>query len=107
MKIRKTVHDSHANLVLQGDFETDDASALLQAIEGLREEGVNRIAVSLRMVKYINSTALGSLVRARELMRLEGGDIVIVKPSAMTREIISKMGLDAVIPMIRCMVTLR
>ena len=99
MKIKKALHDTHASLELKGDFETDDAELLLKAVDDLRAKGVTRIAASLRMVKYLNSTALGTMVQARKLLRRESGDFVIVKPSPISREVISKMGLDSVLRM--------
>ncbi len=99
MKIEEALHDTHASLELKGDFETDDAELFLKAVDDLRAKGVTRIAASLRMVKYLNSTALGTMVQARKLLRRESGDFVIVKPSPISREVISKMGLDSVLRM--------
>ncbi len=53
--------------------------------------------VSFRYVKYINSTALGAVVRARSTCKEAGGDLIIVQPSKLSREIITKMGLEGVL----------
>ena len=99
MKIETTKSSSLTSLVLRGDFETDAAATFLDKIGELTAEVPPRVAVSFRYVKYLNSTALGSIVRARQLCRDLGGDLVIVRPSRLTHDIITKMGLDSVLPM--------
>ncbi|MEO6597973.1 MAG: STAS domain-containing protein [Planctomycetota bacterium] len=99
MKIETTTSPSHTTLVLRGDFETDAADRFLGAVGELQAAGSNRLMVSFRYVKYINSTALGAVVRARANCRANGGNLVIVRPSRLTHDIITKMGLDSVLPL--------
>ena len=84
-------------MVLRGDFETDAADSFLASVEDLLDAGTARIALCLRYVKYINSTALGAIVRARTKCVQAAGDLVITRPSRLCYEIINKMGLDNVL----------
>jgi anti-anti-sigma factor len=98
MKIETTAHDSHTTIVLRGEFDTEASGAFLAKVEDLVAGDQAHIMVSFRYVKYINSTALGAIVRARSDCRGRGGDLVVIQPSRLTRDIISKMGLDSVLP---------
>ena len=41
--------------------------------ETLVERGVNHLILDLRLVKFINSTALGAVIKAHKRCRAEGG----------------------------------
>lgn len=99
MKIETTTFDDHSLIVLKGDFQTDEVKQLLAAIKQLREAGEARFALSLRFVKYVNSTALGSLLKLRKALNDHEGDVVIVRPSPVTREVIEGLGLEELLPM--------
>lgn len=99
MKIETSTSPSHSVLTLRGEFDTDAAGSFLGTVGELEAAGTNRLMVSFRYVKYINSTALGAVVRARNNCRQRGGELVIVRPSRLSRDIITKMGLDSVLPL--------
>ena len=99
MKIETTRSPSHAALVLRGDFDTDAASLFLGTVDDLLADGTSCLALSFRYVKYVNSTALGAVVRARTKCEAAGGNLVITRPSKLSREVITKMGLDSVLAM--------
>jgi anti-anti-sigma factor len=63
MKIDKSVLDDYAILTLKGEFDTFYVPRLQEEVEGLLEQGVRHILLNLRLVKFINSTALGSIVK--------------------------------------------
>lgn len=99
MKIETTRADSHAKLVLRGEFGTDEASEFLEQIEELLAAGTSRCLLYFRYVKYVNSTALGAVVRAQGRCQETGGALAIARPSAMSREVIVQMGLDSILPL--------
>jgi anti-anti-sigma factor len=74
--------------------------ALLQKeVDGLIASGVNRIALNLRLVKFINSTALGAIIKASKILGANRGKLVISRPSVFCKDIMEKVGLDRVVPM--------
>lgn len=90
--------DNFATVHLRGEFDTYYCKAFLAQIDELIQGGVHRVVLNLRMVKFINSTALGSIVRAQKSLAAHGGRLVIAKPSPICRENIEKVGLDRAVP---------
>jgi anti-anti-sigma factor len=99
MKIDKSLYDDYAVLTLKGEFDTFYCPALMQEVEALVERGVNHLVIDMRLVKFINSTALGAVIKAHKRCRAEGGELVISQPSALVRDVITKVGIDKLIAM--------
>lgn len=98
MHITVEPNDSHAVLHLRGEFDTYYCPLLQEEIDGIQKTGVNHVVLNLRMVKFINSTALGAIIKASKALTAAGGKLVISRPSAFCRDIIEKVGLDRVVP---------
>jgi anti-anti-sigma factor len=99
MKIDKSLHDDHAVLTLKGEFDTFYCPALQQEVESLVERGISHLVLDLRLVKFINSTALGAIIKAHKRCRAEGGELVLAQPSNFVRDIVRKVGIDKLVPM--------
>jgi stage II sporulation protein AA (anti-sigma F factor antagonist) len=99
MKIDKTLLDDYAVLTLKGEFDTFYVPALQQEVEALVERGTSHLILDLRLVKFINSTALGSIIKAHKRCKAEGGELVVSQPSSLVRDVIRKVGIDKVIPL--------
>jgi anti-anti-sigma factor len=98
MHITVEPRESHAILHLRGEFDTYYVPLLQEEIDGLLKAGVRHAALNLRLVKFVNSTALGAMIKASKLLDREGGKLVISRPSKFCRDILEKVGLDRVIP---------
>lgn len=90
--------DQYATLHLRGEFDTFYCKNLQDEIDALAASGIVRVALNLRMVKFINSTALGAIIKASKSLTSKGGKLVIARPSSFCREIITKVGVDRVVP---------
>ena len=99
MHITVEPRENHAILHLRGEFDTYYVPRLQEEVEGLINAGVKRAVLNLRLVKFINSTALGAIIKAAKQLDAEGGKLVISRPSKFCRDIIEKVGLDRVVPM--------
>jgi anti-anti-sigma factor len=99
MKIDKSLHDDYAVLTLKGEFDTFYCPALQQEVETLVERGINHLVLDMRLVKFINSTALGAVIKAHKRCKAEGGELVVAQPSPFVRDIVKKVGIDKLIPM--------
>ncbi|MEQ1631827.1 MAG: STAS domain-containing protein [Planctomycetota bacterium] len=97
MKIDKSTFDDYAVLTLKGEFDTFYCPSLQQEVEALVERGVNHLILDLRMVKFINSTALGAIIKAHKRCRAEAGELVVAQPSSFVRDVIKKVGIDKLI----------
>ncbi|MCA8948404.1 MAG: STAS domain-containing protein [Planctomycetes bacterium] len=99
MKIDVSLHDDFAVLTLKGEFDTFYCPALIEEVEDQIDDGVNHIILNMRLVKFINSTALGAVIKAHKRCRAEDGDLVIAQPSPFVRDVIVKVGIDKLITM--------
>lgn len=97
MHITVEPSENHAILHLRGEFDTYYCPMLQEEIDGVLKAGVHNVVLNLRMVKFINSTALGAIIKASKALGVEGGKLVIARPSAFCRDIIEKVGLDRVV----------
>ncbi len=97
MQITAEPREDFTILHLRGEFDTFYCGLLQEEIEGLEKAGVSRIALNLRLVKFINSTALGAVIKASRNLSGKGGKLVISRPSNFCRDIMEKVGLGRVV----------
>ncbi|MFT7677933.1 MAG: anti-sigma B factor antagonist [Planctomycetota bacterium] len=97
MHITVDPSDSHAILHLRGEFDTYYCPLLQEEIDGLSKAGINQVVLNLRLVKFINSTALGAIIKSSKMLSGSGGKLVISRPSPFCRDILEKVGLDRVV----------
>jgi len=90
--------DSYATIHLRGEFDTYYCKHLQDQVDALTASGVARVILNLRLVRFINSTALGAIIKASKSVGSKGGKLVIARPSSFCRDIISKVGVDRVVP---------
>jgi len=90
--------EAHTILHLRGEFDTYYVPLLQEEIDALQKAGVNNVVLNLRLVKFINSTALGAILKHSKTLSARGGRVVVSRPSAFCRDILHKVGLDRVVP---------
>lgn len=90
--------DKHAVIHLRGEFDTYYCKHLQDQVEELADGGVPNVVLNLRLVRFINSTALGAIIKASKTLVARGGKLVVARPSPFCRDIIEKIGLDRVVP---------
>ena len=98
MKITVEPRENFTILHMRGEFDTFYCPHLQKEIDSLVAAGVSRIALNLRLVGFINSTALGAIYKASRGLSANGGQLVISRPSNFCRDIIEKVGLDRIVP---------
>jgi anti-anti-sigma factor len=94
MKVLKENRDGVMLLTLKGEFDSFVCAGFTQEVGATQAEGIHYIVLNLRLVKFINSTALGAMIKARKACRAAGGDLVISHPSPAVREAMESLGLD-------------
>jgi len=97
MHISVEPRDDYAILHLRGEFDTYYVPVMQQEIDTLVKAGVVRVILNLRLVKFINSTARGAMIKASKLLGAKNGKLVVSRPSSFCRDIIEKVGLDRVV----------
>lgn len=97
MHISVEPRDEYAILHLRGEFDTYYVPQMQQEIDALIKAGVVHVVLNLRLVKFINSTALGAMIKASKQLSERGGKLAVSRPSSFCRDIIEKVGLDRVL----------
>ena len=97
MHINVDNREDHAVLHLRGEFDTYYVRSLQEEVDALVAAGTVNLILNLRLVKFINSTALGSIIKASRQCQAKGGKLALSRPSPFCRGIIEKVGLDRVV----------
>lgn len=97
MHISVEPREDHAILHMRGEFDTYYVPLLQAEIDALVKAGIQHVVLNLRLVKFINSTALGAVIKSSKQLSAKGGRLVISRPSTFCRDIIEKVGLDRVV----------
>jgi anti-sigma B factor antagonist len=100
MHIKAEPRENYTVLHLRGEFDTFYCPLLQTEIDSLTAAGVSNIVLNLRLVKFINSTAMGAIIKASKSLKKEGGKLTISRPSAFCREALGKVGLERVVPIL-------
>lgn len=99
MKIDKSFLEDYAILTLKGEFDTFYCPRFQEEVEALFEQGVNHVILNMRLVKFVNSTALGAIIKAHKRAKAEGGELVVSRPSSFVQKVVSSLGIDQLVAM--------
>jgi anti-anti-sigma factor len=81
-------------LTLKGEFDSFVTTAFGGEITKVQEEGCSSIVLNMNQVRFINSTALGAMIKARKACRAAHGDLVVSQPSTAVIDAMESLGLD-------------
>jgi len=70
--------------------------ALREAVNGLLDEGHNRIVLNLKGVDYIDSAGIGELVACKKRAVAKGGDVKLLMPSEGVYKVLSIVSLHLI-----------
>lgn len=100
MKVGLERRDDCIVLHLQGEFDSFYCGPFLEKLEQLMAEGEQRVALNMRKVKFINSTALGTIIKASKMLAAEKGKLVVSSPSTFCKSTMESIGLPHVVPLL-------
>jgi len=86
--------EGYAILRLEGEFDSADPEGFFGRITDLSESGVKHVALDMSRVSFINSKAVGALLKAAKTLRVQDGRLVVSQPSAFCRDILERLGFD-------------
>ncbi len=98
MHIQIDPRDKYTVLHLRGEFDTYYCPMLQKEVDDLLTAGVKHVVLNMRLVKFINSTALGAVIKASKAVAGKGGQLALSRPSPFVRDVIGKIGLNRVVP---------
>ena len=71
---------------------------LIQSVDNLIADGTRHMVIDLHTLPFINSAALGYLIKAQKGMEREGGELALARVQPAIQNILEMTGLDAVFP---------
>jgi anti-sigma B factor antagonist len=95
-RVHVELASSHAVVGAEGELDAFVAPELEQAFEAVAD--AQRVVVDLGSISFLDSTALGLVVRALREIDERGGDARIVLPRGAARRIFELTMLDTILP---------
>jgi anti-sigma B factor antagonist len=83
-------------ITVGGECDMNAAPSLSVAVEAAFRRGVSTIVVDLNEVTFIDSTAIGILLAARERLRRSGGTFEVVCSEPAVTRVLEIVGVEAV-----------
>ena len=83
-------------VTVAGELDLHTVGRFEHELEQARTRGAGRIVVDLAGVTFMDSTALGALVRAQRELRLAAGDLALVSDDPRIVRLFAITGLDRV-----------
>ncbi|MDJ0974578.1 MAG: STAS domain-containing protein [Planctomycetota bacterium] len=85
-------------VVITFDGGIEDFPALIQSVDNQIADGTRRMAVDLHALPFINSAALGYLIKAYKSMEEQGGELALCRLQPAITQILEMTNLDSVFP---------
>ncbi|MDJ0976262.1 MAG: STAS domain-containing protein [Planctomycetota bacterium] len=99
MKLEKHRYDDIIILKFTGEFDTFNLPGFSERIDKMISQGDNLMILDLHLLKFINSAALGYLIKTSKSVEGQGGEMVMARPSKFVKKTLSTLGLDSVFKM--------
>jgi anti-anti-sigma factor len=96
MKLEKRRYDDVVILKFVGEFDAFNLPTFSQKIDAMIEAGDRQLILDLHALKFINSAALGYLIKTNKRVREPGGEMVLARPSRFIQKTLVTLGLDSV-----------
>jgi anti-sigma B factor antagonist len=81
-------------LRFEGSFDAANLEKVSEGIDALIAAGHSRFVFNLKGLGFINSSALGYIIKTKNGLEDEGGALVISEPSAQFETVITELGID-------------
>ena len=93
MKVERKQWGDVTIISFVGEFDAYNLPTFSGKIDNLIETGNVKLVFNLRLMTFINSSALGYLVQTKRRVEETGGDMVIITPSKFVRKALTVLGL--------------
>lgn len=85
-------------LVLVGELTYVNRGFFTTAVERTKQAGCRHLILDLQAVRFLDSSAIGTLVLLAQSMKASHGTIILSSPQSYIREILALANLDRVFP---------
>ncbi len=96
MKIERKTAGNVTILAFTGEFDAFNLPTVGEKIDQLIQKGCTRLAFNLRLLKFINSSALGYLIKTAKRLKELDGELVLCEPSKFFQTTIKTLGIDQI-----------
>ena len=96
MKVERKRAEDVTILGFIGEFDAFNLPTYSQKIDALVEAGETQMVFNLRLLTFINSSALGYLLKVKKRCQELGGDLILVAPSKFIKKTLLTLGLQEV-----------
>ena len=96
MKLEKRRYDDVVILKFTGEFDAFNLPKFSEAIDAMIKAGDRQLVLDLHALKFINSAALGYLIKTSKAVKEQGGEMVLARPSKFIQKTLVTLGLDGV-----------
>ena len=96
MKIERKKAGNVTILVFTGEFDAFNLPTISEKLDALIQTGCTHLAFNLKRLKFINSSALGYLIKTSKRLDAIDGELVISEPSKFFQSTISTLGIDQI-----------
>lgn len=93
MKVERKQWGDVTILSFVGEFDAFNLPTFSSKIDNLIEGGHTNLVFNLRLMTFINSSALGYLVKTKKNVEGRDGDLVLVQPSKFVKKALTVLGL--------------
>ena len=96
MKVEKRRYDDVVILKFIGEFDASNLPTFAAKIDQMVDAGDRQLVLDLHALKFINSSALGYLIKTGKRVKELGGEMVLARPSKFISKTLVTLGLDGV-----------
>ena len=96
MKLEKHRYEDVVILKFTGEFDTFNLPGFSERIDRMIAGGDTMLVLDLYLLKFINSAALGYLIKTSKRVKEQDGEMVLARPSKFIRKTLTTLGLDDV-----------
>jgi anti-sigma B factor antagonist len=97
MKYNTTIKENILFLQLEGDLIGEsNGLELMDLVSDKLNESVNRCAIDLALVRYMNSSGIGVLITLLTKFRNKGGELILINPSEQIKKLLIITKLNSI-----------
>ena len=96
MKLEKHRYEDVVILKFTGEFDTFNLPGFSERIDKMINEGDIWLVLDLHLLRFINSAALGYLIKTSKAVGGKSGEMVLARPSKFIKKTLNTLGLDGV-----------
>jgi anti-sigma B factor antagonist len=98
MKLEKKRFGDVVVLKFVGEFDTFNLPMFSERVDRMLDAGDSLFILDVRLLTFINSSALGYLIRMSKRVKDAGGEVVLARPSKFLKKTLATLGLESVFP---------